>query len=82
MIFEASIKAYVFIELLYQKCRAVRSWGRWTRLEPGFETSLIYGIILGIAGSFNGRTEDFGSSNLGPIPSPAADSTRYARSRL
>ncbi len=39
---------------------------------------LYYAIIsivnreLIIAGSFNGRTEDFGSSNLGPIPSPAA----------
>ena len=32
--------------------------GRAT-LEPGFETNSIYDIILCIAGSFNGRTEDF-----------------------
>ncbi len=29
-------------------------------------------LIIHTAGSFNGRTEDFGSSNLGSIPSPAA----------
>ncbi len=29
-------------------------------------------FVAKAAGSFNGRTEDFGSSNLGSIPSPAA----------
>ncbi len=34
------------------------------------------------AGSSNGRTADFGSAYRGSNPCPAADSTRYARSRL
>ena len=34
------------------------------------------------AGSANGRLADFESVYLGPNPSPAADSTRYARSQL
>ncbi len=29
-------------------------------------------VFVKIAGSSNGRTEDFESSNEGPIPSPAA----------
>ena len=38
---------------------------------------IIHVLTNHIAGSFNGRTEDFGSSNLGSIPSPAALASNF-----
>ena len=49
--------------------------------DSQFPHLLYYAIIsmsiIHIAGSFNGRTEDFGSSNLGSIPSPAALASNF-----